>query len=115
MATTNFYLDKVDKQGKAFIMLSYLAEGQKFRHSVKLKILPSKWIKRKQRLKENNNEDQLINSHLDKLETIIKDAQTHSLLFNQRIDFNFVKKLFYEALGGKDILLVNLPKSQVHF
>lgn len=101
MATTNFYLDKADKQGKSFIIMTYLAGGEKFRHSVKIKVLPSKWISRKQRLKENSQEDQLINSHIDKLETIIKDAQTHSLLFNFEIDFSFVKQRFYEALGGK--------------
>src|ERR1700742_4411072 len=101
MATTNFYLDKADKQGKSFILMTYLCGGQKFRHSVKIKILPSKWIARKQRLKENSQEDQLINSHIDKLETIIKDAQTHSLLFNQEIDFSFVKQRFFDALGGK--------------
>jgi hypothetical protein len=86
MATTNFYLDKADKQGKSFILMTYLAGGQKFRHSVKIKVLPTKWIARKQRLKENNKEDQLINSHIDKLEGIIKDAQTHSLLLNSEID-----------------------------
>ena len=101
MATTNFYLDKADKQGKSFIIMTYFAGGQKFRHSVKIKVLPSKWIQRKQRLKENNKEDQLINSHIDKLEAIIKDAQTHSLLFNFEIDFDFVKQRFLEALGGK--------------
>jgi integrase len=101
MATTNFYLDKADKQGKSFIIMTYLAGGQKFRHSVKIKVLPSKWILRKQRLKENTKDDQLINGHIDKLETIIKDAQTHSLLFNFEIDFDFVKQRFYESLGGK--------------
>lgn len=101
MATINFYLDRPDKQGKSFILMTYLAGGQKFRHSVKLKATPNQWIKRKQRLKELNREDQLINSHLDKLEGIIKDAQTHSLLFNHGIDFGFVKDMFYETLGGK--------------
>jgi hypothetical protein len=65
MATTNFYLDRADKQGKSFILMTYLAEGQKFRHSVKIKILPSKWIARKQRLKENSQEDQLIAKSLN--------------------------------------------------
>jgi hypothetical protein len=51
MATTNFYLDKADKQGKSFILMTYLCGGQKFRHSVKIKGPPSKWIARKQRLK----------------------------------------------------------------
>ena len=101
MATLNFYLDKADKQGQSFILMTYLAGGQKFRHSVKLKVFPTQWIKRKQRVKELNREGQLINSHLDKLESIIKDAQTHSLLFNHEIDFNFVKDLFFETLGGK--------------
>ncbi|MDB5137430.1 MAG: Phage integrase SAM-like protein [Mucilaginibacter sp.] len=111
MATTNFYLDKADKQGKSFIIMTYLAGGQKFRHSVKIKVLPNKWISRKQRLKENSTEDQYINSHIDKLETIIKDAQTHSLLFNQEIDFSFVKQRFYEALGGKKDVKRNFIES----
>jgi len=101
MATTNFYLDKADKEGKSFIIMTYLAGGQKFRHSTKLKISPTKWIKRKQRLKENNTEDQFNNSVIDRLETIIKDAQTQSLLFNQEIDFCFVKERFYDVLEGK--------------
>jgi hypothetical protein len=54
MATVNFYLDRPDKQGKCFILMTYLAGGQKFRHSVKLKSFPKQWIKRKQRLKEFN-------------------------------------------------------------
>ncbi len=66
MATTNFYLDKADKEGKCFILMTYLAQGQKFRHSVKLKVLPTQWVKRKQRVKELNKLDQLTNSHLDK-------------------------------------------------
>ena len=101
MATVNFYLDKADKNGKSFILMTYLAGGQKFRHSVKLKAYPGQWLKKKQRLKELNREDQLINSHLDKLEGLIKDAQTHSLLFNHEIDFEFVKQMFLESLGGK--------------
>ena len=98
MATLNFYLDKADKQGKSFIMMTYLAGGQKFRHSVKLKIFPGKWLSRKQRLKENNQEDRFINSHIDNLENIIKEAQTHSLLSNNEIDFSYVKR-FNNALG----------------
>ncbi len=82
MATLNFYLDNADKQGKSFIMMSYLAGGQKFRHSVKLKIFPGKWLPAKQRLKENNQDDKVINSHIDNLENIIKEAQIHSLLSN---------------------------------
>lgn len=101
MATVNFYLDKADKQGKSFILMTYLATGQKFRYSIKLKATPDQWIKKKQRLKEANREDRLINSHLDKLEGFIKDAQTHSLLFNHEINFGFVKQMFFESLGGK--------------
>lgn len=101
MATLNFYLDRADKQGKCFIMMTYLAGGQKFRHSVKLKVFPGQWIKRKQRIKEMTKDDLLYNSHLDKLEGFIKDAQTHSILFNQEIDFSFVKDRFYESISGK--------------
>lgn len=101
MATLNFYLDKADKQGKSFIMMTYLAGGQKFRHSVKLKINPAKWISARQRLKENNNDDRFTNSHLDNLENIIKEAQTHSLLNNNVIDFSYVKQKFNDALGKK--------------
>ena len=41
MATLNFYLDKADKQGQSFILMTYLAGGQKFRYSVKLKVFPA--------------------------------------------------------------------------
>ena len=37
MATLNFYLDTADKNGRSFIQMTYLANGQKFRHSVKIK------------------------------------------------------------------------------
>jgi integrase len=103
MATLNFYLDKADKQGKSFIMMTYLAGGQKFRHSVKLKIFPGKWLTGKQRLKENSNEDRFINGHIDKLENIIKEAQTHSLLSNNEINFSYVKQKFNDFLGKKVI------------
>jgi hypothetical protein len=94
MATLNFYLDKADKQGKSFIMMTYLAGGQKFRHSVKLKIFPGKWLANKQRLKENSVDDKFINGHLDSLENIIKEAQTHSLLSNNEINFSYVRDRF---------------------
>jgi len=103
MATLNFYLDKADKQGKSFIMMTYLAGGQKFRHSVKLKIFPDKWLAGKQRLKENNQEDKFINSHIDNLENIIKGAQTHSLLNSNEINFSYVKQKFNDALNKKEV------------
>jgi integrase len=103
MATLNFYLEKADKDGKSFIMMTYLAGGQKFRHSLKFKVIPGKWIKSKQRLKENTNDDRFINGHIDNLESIIKEAQTHSLLSNNNIDFSYVKQKFNDKLGKKDI------------
>ena len=103
MATLNFYLDKADKHGKSFIMMTYLAGGQKFRHSLKLKIIPGKWILAKQRLKENCNDDRFINSHIDNLENIIKEAQTHSLLSSNEINFSYVKQKFNDALGKKEL------------
>ena len=103
MATLNFYLDKADKQGQSFIMMTYLAGGQKFRHSVKLKIFPGKWLTGRQRLKENSNEDRFINGHIGKLENIIKEAQTHSLLSSNEINFSYVKQRFNDVLGKKDI------------
>ncbi|HTE01712.1 MAG TPA: site-specific integrase [Mucilaginibacter sp.] len=102
MATLNFYLDRADKQGKSFIMMTYLAGGQKFRHSVKLKIFPGKWLANKQRLKENSTDDKFINGHLDSLENIIKEAQTHSLLSTNEINFSYVRQKFNDALGKKE-------------
>jgi len=74
MATTNFYLDRADKEGKSFIQMTYLASGQKFRHSVKMKVFPGQWLTTKQRVKVKVTEDEYINGHLDGLENIINNA-----------------------------------------
>lgn len=103
MATLNFYLDRPDKHGNSFILLTYQAGGQKFRHSVKHKVKPSQWLTEKQRLKVKTNEDQYINGHIDNLESIITEAQRHSLLANNEIDFSYVKQRFNDALGKKEI------------
>lgn len=102
MATTNFYLDKAGKEGKCFIMMTYLAGGQKFRYSVKYKINPAKWLGTKQRLKETTADDTFINAHLDSLRHVITDAQSQSLLNNREISFSFVKQKFLDVLGKKD-------------
>ncbi|MGN6638405.1 MAG: phage integrase SAM-like domain-containing protein [Mucilaginibacter sp.] len=97
MATVNFYLDKADKQGQSLILMTYLAGRQKFRYSTKFKITASEWIKKKQRLKDSN----VVNAQLDKLESLIREAQNKSLLSYNEIDFEFVKQTFYDNLGGK--------------
>ena len=66
MATVNFYLDRADKQGKCFIMMTYAAGSQKFRHSVKFKVSPIEWVAKKQRLKVIDREDQLTKSQANK-------------------------------------------------
>jgi site-specific recombinase XerD len=108
MATTNFYLDKADKQGQSFILMTYLASGQKFRHSVKLKVFPGQWLASKQRLKVKTMEDEHVNGHLDSLEQIISSAQKQSLLINNEISFSYVKQKFNDSLGkvgGKKTLI----------
>lgn len=99
MATTNFYLDKADSKGKCFIQMTYLANGQKFRHSIKMKVLPAQWLAAKQRLKIKFMEDEFINGHLDSLEQIIVNAQKQSLLMNNEINFSYVKQKFNDSLG----------------
>ncbi|RYE11556.1 MAG: hypothetical protein EOP44_01145, partial [Sphingobacteriaceae bacterium] len=94
MATVNFYLDKADKEGKSPILMTYLSSGQKFRHSVKLKIFPNQWLAKKQRLKVKFKEDEYVNGHLDGLERIITEAQKESLLTYNSINFEFVKQKF---------------------
>ena len=101
MATLNFYLDKADKGGKSFIIMTYFANGQKFRHSVKIKLFPAQWQINKQRLKIKSVEDEFLNGHLDGLEEIITSAQRESLLTHNEINFNFIKQKFYDSLGGK--------------
>ena len=103
MATLNFYLDKQDKQGKSFVQMTYLAGGQKFWHSIKLKVAPAQWLSTKQRLKVKKKEDEFINGHIDNLESIINEAQNHSLLNNNEIDFNYIKQRFNDALGKKTV------------
>lgn len=99
MATVNFYLDKADKEGKSPILMTYQAAGQKFRHSVKIKILASQWLTKKQRLKVNSLDDEIINNHIKGLEEFITKAERESLLANQSIDFGYVKQRFNDSLG----------------
>ena len=103
MATTNFYLDKADKIGQSFILMTYLCNGQKFRHSVKLKIYPGQWLASKQRVKVKTMDDEFINGHLDSLEQIITSAQKQSLLEKNEINFSYVKQKFNDQLGKKDL------------
>jgi hypothetical protein len=101
MATLNFYLDKADKNGKSFIQMTYLANGQKFRHSVKFKVLPSQWLTTRQRLKVKNNDDEYVNSHLNSIVEVIRKAERESLLTHNCINFSFVKQKFDDALDKK--------------
>ena len=103
MATTNFYLDKADKSGQSFILMTYLCDGQKFRHSVKLKIYPAQWLASKQRVKVRSMEDEYVNGHLDSLEQIIASSQKQCLLEKNEINFSYVKQKFNDHLGKKDI------------
>jgi hypothetical protein len=102
MATLNFYLDKADKNGKHPILMTYLCDGKKFRHSVQLKVYPGQWTK-KQRIKVKYPEDEFINGHLDGLEQIITKAQKESLLTFNEIRFSFIKQKFEAALNKTDV------------
>lgn len=99
MATVNFYLDKTDKDGKSPILMTYFSNGQKFRHSLKVKILASQWLTKKQRLKANSLDDQIVNSHIKGIEETITKAERESLLIKQQIDFSYVKQKFNDSLG----------------
>jgi site-specific recombinase XerD len=102
MATLNFYLDRTDKSGRSFIQMTYLANGQKFRHSVKLKVTPSDWLKGKQRIRVKEKEDEFINSHLKSLEEIIRKAERESLLIHHALNFSFIKQKFDDTLDKRD-------------
>ncbi len=80
MATLNFYLDTADKNGRSFIQMTYLANGQEFRHSVKIKITPNEWLASKQRLKGKQQDDEFVNAHLNSLEEVIRKAERECLL-----------------------------------
>jgi site-specific recombinase XerD len=102
MATLNFYLDKADKNGRSFIQMTYLANGQKFRHSVKVKITPNQWLASKQRLKVKQPNDEFVNSHLNSLEEVIRKAERESLLNHNAINYAYVKQKFDDALNKRD-------------
>jgi site-specific recombinase XerD len=104
MATVNFYLDKADKQGKCFILMTYLANGQKFRHSIKMKVFPGQWQVSKQRLKVRGMEDEFVIGHIDSLEQIITHAQKQSLMVNNEINFSYVKQKFNDSLGKQEVV-----------
>lgn len=99
MATLNFYLDKADKHGRSFIQMTYLANGQKFRHSVKLKVLPGQWLSAKQRVRVKEKEDEFINSHLKSIEEIIRKAERESLLIKNELNFSFIKQRFNDSFN----------------
>ncbi|HZX57517.1 MAG TPA: phage integrase SAM-like domain-containing protein, partial [Mucilaginibacter sp.] len=102
MATTNFYLSPKDKSGKCFILLTYLANGEKFRFAVETKIQFSQWLINKQRVKVKEVGDEYLNSHLNALEEIITKAERESLMVNNSILFSFVKQRFNEVLNHTD-------------
>ncbi|WP_428330558.1 site-specific integrase [Mucilaginibacter sp.] len=102
MATLNFYLDKADKNGRSFIQMTYLANGQKFRHSIKYKLTPTQWLVSKQRVRVKQTDDEFVNSHLNSIEDIIRKAEKESLLVNNSINFSFVKQRFNDALDKRD-------------
>lgn len=102
MATLNFYLDRADKKGLSIIQMTYLANDQKFRHSVKIKVSPELWIKSKQRLKVKQKDHEFFNARLNALEDIIRKAERESLLNHNGIDFSFVKQRFNDALNKTD-------------
>jgi hypothetical protein len=99
MATVNFYLDKTDKEGKSPILMTYFANGQKFRHAIKIKIFPSQWLEKKQRVKVKAIDDEYVNNHIKGIEEIITKAERESLLTYQEINFSFIKQKFNDSLG----------------
>jgi hypothetical protein len=101
MATLNFYLDKTDKNGRSFIQMTYLANGQKFRHSIKFKVLPNQWLATKQRVKVKQPDDEYINSHLNAIEEIIRKAERESLLVHNMLNFAFIKQKFDDTLNKR--------------
>jgi integrase len=102
MATLNFYLDKADKKGLSIIQMTYLANDQKFRHSVKIKVSPDLWVKSKQRLKVKQKDHEYFNAHLNALEDIIRKAERESLLTHNAINFSFIKQRFNDTLNKTD-------------
>lgn len=109
MATLNFYLKKADKQGLSTILLTYQGSGEKFRYAAKAKVYPAQWIERRQRVKVKAESDNLVNSHLDSLASIISEAERESLLLNHHIDFYYVRERFEERISGK----MKTPKKEV--
>lgn len=101
MATLNFYLKKADKQGLSTILLTYQGSGEKFRYAAKAKVYPAQWIERRQRVKVKFESDNLVNSHLDSLASIISEAERESLLLKHHIDFHYVKDRFEEKITGR--------------
>ncbi len=102
MATLNFYLKKPDKQGLSIILLTYQGSGEKFRYAAKAKVNPAQWIERRQRIKVKDESDNLVNSHLDSLASIISEAERESLLLKHHIDFHYVRERFEEKISGKE-------------
>ncbi len=103
MATLNFYLNKPDKFGKCFILMTYLANGEKFRHAIETKILKTQWLSNKQRVKSKGIEDEYLNGHLNSLEGIISMSERESLLVHNTIIFSFVKQKFNDTINKTQV------------
>jgi integrase len=101
MATLNFYLEKADKNGLSIIQMTYLANGQKFRFSLKIKISPDIWLKKKQRVKAKTQDHEYLNAHLSSIEEVIRKAERESLLTHSCLNFIFIKQKFDDTLNKK--------------
>lgn len=99
MATTNFYLNKPDKSGNCFILMTYLANGEKFRHAIETKVAKSQWLVGKQRVKSKGIEDDYLNAHLNSLEGIITLAERECLLEHNTLIFSYIKQKFNDTIN----------------
>lgn len=112
MATVNFYLDKVDKQGLAPIHLRINCDGTQVKISTGKKVVKSDFDKANQAVKSNNKEAQSINNYL----TYLKDRAEELLngSYKKRYTTNELKELLLEQVNAyKQDSNVSVVKEQM--
>lgn len=112
MATINFYLDKPDKKGLAPIHLRINCSGTQIKLATGQKIDPELFDKKRQRVKESNNEAREINHYLNFLNERADELLHHSnkKTFSQKK----IKEILNHNIGGyKENHTVNILKDQI--
>lgn len=112
MATVNFYLDKVDKQGLAPIHLRINCDGVQVKVSTGKKVVKADFDKNSQEVNSSNKDAQAINGYLTYLRLRAEELLNGS--YKKRYTTNQLKDLLLEQVNAyKQDSTVSVVKEQV--